>query len=143
MFRWWVLGATLTYLLAVCAFTLGPQPLNADASSALGHALQDGAPRWLTYASLELIANVAMFVPLGIGMMLLCRAERYLVPVGIGLAISASIEIIQHLLPDRVPDIWDVMANTLGAMVGIIVVRAGRLNTSVSRRKARRSFGVA
>ncbi len=82
----------------------------------------------LTFALVEALANVAMFVPLGVLLVLLAAAPagrsarglRLMVRVAlVGLAISTGIEVAQALwLPSRVATVQDVVMNTLGAAAG-------------------------
>lgn len=62
--------------------------------------------------------NVAMFVPLGIMLPLIWRRKARLAPVAVfGFLFSLIIELSQ-LLNNRATDIDDLLANTLGALVG-------------------------
>ncbi|MEO7117432.1 MAG: VanZ family protein, partial [Candidatus Limnocylindrales bacterium] len=73
----------------------------------------------------NLIGNVVLFVPLGVGLAL--RFGR----LGVGLAVvlvsglSMGVESLQALWPiGRSADITDVLMNTLGGLVGFVLVRA-------------------
>ncbi|KQR23604.1 VanZ family protein [Microbacterium sp. Leaf151] len=73
---------------------------------------------WVTYDGVEFTANVAMFVPLG-ALILVWRGRWWHGILG-GLVLSAGIETWQLLfLPTRVADVRDLVANTLGAAIGV------------------------
>jgi glycopeptide antibiotics resistance protein len=65
----------------------------------------------------EAVANVALFVPFGfIGMRLFHRAGWV---VAAGVATSVLVELAQLVLsPARVPEVADVVKNTLGTLIG-------------------------
>jgi glycopeptide antibiotics resistance protein len=76
----------------------------------------------------DVVANVAVFVPLGAG---LCYSARRL-GLGAGTALAGSVlvagafsltmESIQYLLPYRYSSIVDVATNTVGATLGALAV---------------------
>lgn len=79
--------------------------------------------RWFTRDVLEFTANVALFAPLG-GLLaaFLGPRLRWWAVAG-GAVISAAAELGQHLLrPERVADPRDLLSNTLGALVGCVMV---------------------
>ncbi|WP_421742074.1 VanZ family protein [Cellulomonas sp.] len=80
----------------------------------------------LTYSATEFLANIVLFVPFGLLVGLLTRLRPWTV-VGLGLATSVAIELAQLLFrPDRVADVRDLVANTLGTAVGVGVLLAAR-----------------
>ena len=80
----------------------------------------------LTYSATEFLANIVLFVPFGLLVGLLTRLRPGTV-VGLGLATSVAIELAQLLfLPERVADVRDLVANTLGAAVGVGLLLAAR-----------------
>ncbi|GAA1962146.1 VanZ family protein [Agromyces allii] len=98
-----------------------------------------GIPAWASYAFVEFAFNAALFVPLG---MLVAAAasqrpvvQRIGAAVVGGLVVSCLAELVQHVfLPQRTTDARDVLANTLGAALGaVVVVAVGHL---VRRRRA-------
>ena len=123
-------------------FTIGYWPVPVDRgvrsvlTSVLDRLAAAGAPGWVDYAHLEFTANIVMFVPLGVLIaLLLPRWEWWLAPI-IGLALSLAIEFGQAvLLPDRFATPLDVLANTVGATLGALIVTAIRL---ARRRRFRR-----
>lgn len=75
---------------------------------------------------LEFFGNIALFVPFGLLVALLLPRRHRWWTLLIGAGVSAVIEGCQALfLPGRVASIGDVAANTLGTLVGTLLV-AGR-----------------
>ena len=125
--RWALAAASVVYLAWVASLTLGPQPEGAGGGLRDLASWFDGwAPTaWLTYPVLEFVANVVLFAPLGMLWVLWAGIRRWWFAAGAGLLLSAAIELTQALaLPERYPDVRDLVANTLGAAVGAAVVAA-------------------
>jgi glycopeptide antibiotics resistance protein len=74
----------------------------------------------LDFTTLEVAANVLVFVPVGIvAYVFLPRRARWLA-LAAGPAASVAIELTQLLaLPNRDPSINDVIANSIGATIGV------------------------
>ncbi|MCR2812202.1 VanZ family protein [Microbacterium sp. zg.Y1090] len=134
-------AASAAYLAWLASLTLGPQPEGAGGTlKALSETFATlPVTAWLTYPVLEFTANVALFTPVGALWVLWTGPRRWWLATGVGLALSAAIELTQAIaLPARYPDVRDLIANTLGAAVGAGAVAA---IARVSRR-ARRSPGA-
>lgn len=89
-----------------------------------------GAPHWVGYDAVEFTANVAFFVPFGFLALLLLGARAWWVGVAGGFAVSCAIETVQGLfLPQRYASVDDVVANTSGAIIGVLlgIVVLGKL----------------
>ncbi|GGF48671.1 hypothetical protein GCM10011519_23370 [Marmoricola endophyticus] len=93
-------------------------------------------------ALLQVALNVALFVPLGVGVALLVRRRRVAVGALVGLGVSLSVELVQLTgtlgvfdCAYRLFDVDDLIANTAGAALGAL---AGPLARRVvgSRRRA-------
>lgn len=105
-------------LLALIAFW--PTPVDRGASGLL-EVITRAIP-WLTYAVIETTANVALFVPFGVLLALVLPLHRGLV-VPIALATTLVIESGQALLlSERTPSLRDIVANVLGAAIGLAIV---------------------
>ncbi|MBP5153847.1 MAG: VanZ family protein [Lachnospiraceae bacterium] len=89
--------------------------------------LLDFRYRWMML--LNVLGNVALFIPTGILMPLLWpRLDRFPRTVAAGLGLSLCIELLQLPFYARVSDIDDLIMNTLGAAAGYgILVLARRL----------------
>jgi glycopeptide antibiotics resistance protein len=127
------------YLVAVGFIVWSPAP---DAGRFTG--IVAVAARWLellglpfepTYVVLEILANVALFVPFGILAMTAFRMRVWSTAAA-GLATSLLIEGVQLFLPTRYSTVSDLVANTAGALIGALIVmvwRRRRLSGAASR----------
>ena len=75
------------------------------------------------YVVLEFVANIALFVPFGILVRLAFARPRWWAIALLGFASTVSIELIQLALPTRFSTVSDVVANTLGTLLGLLLVR--------------------
>ena len=109
--------ALTLYAVGCAALTLGPSP-----GDLLFHAAQrvDGLDS-LPSAAIEAIANLLLFVPLGLLLCAMLPQVRRLAVWALAVAVSISIELVQFLLPERSPSIRDVVTNSLGAAVGVFL----------------------
>lgn len=117
---------TVMYVLVLALIAFWPTPVDAGAhdslTSLLGWLHAHGAPGWLRYTRVEFLANVALFLPVGLLVVILTGAKRWWLGVLAGLATSCAIELGQSvLLPARFATLDDVVANTAGAAVGALV----------------------
>ena len=83
----------------------------------------------------ENIMNVVVFVPVGL---LLASAFRYIKwwqVLGIGCLMSMSIEILQFVLKRGFAETDDVMHNTLGCVLGYMLVKGSRCMVKGFRRR--------
>lgn len=108
----------------MASLTLGPQPEVAGGGLEAIAAWLARFPvsAWATFPVLEFAANVVLFLPAGILWVLWTGGRRWWLAAAAGLALSAGIELTQAVaLADRVPDVRDLVANTLGALAGAAV----------------------
>lgn len=115
--------ATFGYLAVVAWITLGPQPLDGQGRGLLLRVIRrvngiDGF-EWVTYNLVEFTANVLMFVPIGLMLVLLLGRRQWWLAVLLGIALTIGIETTQLFLRDRVADPRDLLANTMGAVAGV------------------------
>jgi glycopeptide antibiotics resistance protein len=79
---------------------------------------------FIGYPQIEFLANVLMFVPLGLLVGVLFGRRFWALAILLGFSASACIEFAQFvLLPGRYGTVDDVIANTLGALVGALLAR--------------------
>ena len=71
---------------------------------------------------LEILANVALFVPIGLLLVLAWPRLRLWQAVLIGALMSVLIETVQGVMPSRFPTVSDVIANTTGTLIGVAIV---------------------
>ncbi len=105
-----------------------PTPVDAPSHSTL-LALLKAVHRlrvlmFIDYPQVEFLANVAMFVPLGLLVAVLFGLRRWAFAVLLCFGVSSLIETAQFFfLPGRYGTVDDVIANTLGALVGALLAR--------------------
>ncbi len=103
-----------------------------------------GVPYDLAFHTLEFLANIALFVPFGALVPLALGAlggwQVWLTAFG-GFVSSGAIEFAQRFIPGRVSDLRDIIANTLGTFLGLLLVLAlQRLLLSRAPRRPAVSF---
>jgi len=128
-------------VVAVAALTLAPRAIAAPARGVFMQMMDAvTAPLlvWVPYGYAEQVLNTLLFVPLGATLALLLSRPAWPVAIFAGLALSAAVEYIQGSIPGRVPDLDDVLWNTVGAAIGVIVVTIPRLVAAVIRRTRQR-----
>ena len=140
-----VLGLlTLGYLAFVGWVTLGPQPFDGNPGGLLYRSLaffaRHEVTSWITYTRLEFLANVGMFVPIGLFLVLLFGRKLWWLAMALGFALTVGIETAQIFLPTRYPDPQDVVANTAGAVLGVLVglILTARTAREIRLARARR-----
>jgi glycopeptide antibiotics resistance protein len=69
-------------------------------------------------SSINFIANIAVFVPMGFLIPFILRKPSFLKTLGISLSIIVSIEIIQYITYLGYADIDDVILNMFGCVIG-------------------------
>jgi glycopeptide antibiotics resistance protein len=138
MMKRFLIVATLLYLAGVAALTLGPQPTNASSqrmSLLIVTAVDRFVTSGFTSADLEFCENIAMFAPLGLLLVLLLGRRRWWLAVLGCAALTVFIESVQTVIPSRVSDPRDLVANTAGALAGVLIAlpfagRARRTRTA-------------
>ncbi len=119
-------------MIFVLVVVLWPTPIDQDYRSAIDKVLRvlhrNGVPEWFGYNKLEFSANIGMFVPLGFLLALVFPARRWWLSLLVAPLFSVAIEVTQGLfLSARFSSWWDVLANSIGALIGItlaLIVRA-------------------
>ncbi|HYP72904.1 MAG TPA: VanZ family protein [Microbacterium sp.] len=107
------------YTVTLAAIAFWPTPVDKDAGPLLA-AIARLFPA-LTYERIEFVANISLFVPLGLLLTLILTRSRWLV-LPIAFLATVTIECGQALLLDaRTPSILDIVANTAGACLGIVL----------------------
>jgi glycopeptide antibiotics resistance protein len=83
--------------------------------------------RWIPAGDSEQVLNTLLFVPLGATIALLLSRRLWPIAILAGFALSASVEYAQASIPGRVPDPADVLWNTVGGAIGVVLVSVPRL----------------
>jgi VanZ family protein len=116
--------------LAFVAFW--PSPIDRPVEGLLDRAIAElherGVPAFVDYGFIESFANVLLFVPVGLLFGLMVPLRWWPVALLLGPALSAAIELAQrYLLEARYATLEDVIANSIGATIGVflaVVLRA-------------------
>ena len=112
---------TVAYLALVAVATLGPSSIAGsvfDGVLRIANMLPLGE---ITSADLEFAANVVMFLPLGTLFVLLLGPRYWGWAIVAGVASTFSIEGVQGIIPGRVQDVRDLVANGGGAIAGVLI----------------------
>jgi len=132
--------ATVVYLGVVGWITLGPQPVEQEGLffRVLGWLQGQGWFTWVTYNGVEFAANVLMFLPIGLFFLLLLGRRNWWIAAIVGAGLSGLIEFAQLFLPARVSDPRDLAANSVGAVIGVLIGLIATWPAAVRRRRAAR-----
>lgn len=143
----WLLGAA--YSALVLLLTIGPVRQRYEGSEADRGVLDWRSwlerSTWLEGTLGEFVANVALFVPWGVLAVLALGARRWVLAALGATALTLTIEIAQIPLA-RISDPRDLVANGLGALVGIAIgaaVDAALIAGETRRSRARGSVARA
>ncbi len=142
------MATTSVYLVALALIAFWPAPVDHRAGRLLYKVFawlyRHDAPRWIDYAFLEFSANIVLFVPVGLFVVVLAGAPRWWLGILVGVLTSCTIELGQLLyLPARFATVNDVIANSTGATLGVVLAtvalavahRHERLSRARSRAK--------
>jgi glycopeptide antibiotics resistance protein len=116
----------LAYGLVVALATMWPTPLDQGFSASINRLLavlhRNGIPEWFGYTKLEFSANVMMFVPLGFLVSMLLPVRVWWLALVICPGLSITIEFTQAtFLSARFATVSDVIANSIGAVIGALI----------------------
>jgi glycopeptide antibiotics resistance protein len=121
----------LAYAAAVLWLTVGPAPWQTSGNQVDGGILNPDAwtsnATWTTGYLSEMAFNVVMFLPVGVLAALLIRRRRWPLALLAGLGFTTIIELLQVPEPDRISDPRDLVMNTAGAVLGVLIVLAARM----------------
>ena len=87
------------------------------------------------FALADAILNILLFVPLGYVLGLIGRPSRWRAWAGLTL-LAGAIEFAQVFLPGRFPTLSDVIANSTGAALGLVMAGLWRRGAPVHARRA-------
>ncbi len=135
--------ATLAYLGLVGWLTLTPQLPGHQQNFIWELALifdRYEATQWITFDLLEFSANVALFIPFGVFFVLLLGRGRWWLAILLGVTTTVVIEFAQLVIPNRVSDARDLLANSIGAVVGTLLAL---VLTAAKARRLRQVRGLA
>ena len=136
---------TLLYLGFVALVTLTPGNEQPDYAGLAGRVLArlerypelEPVTSRLSVDRVEFLANIGLFVPLGMFVLLLVGTRLWLVAFTVGIVLTSMIESVQREIPGRVSDPRDVAANSIGMFVGIALAIVLTLPGTLRRRRER------
>ncbi|MEV8147996.1 VanZ family protein [Arthrobacter sp. NPDC080073] len=120
--RWSLVG----YFVVLAFIAFWPTPVDKPAAGDLAVLLdllhRNGIPEWINYGFVEASANILLFAPAGLLLALTLRRKRWWQLLALGAAISSTVELGQLLfLPHRFSSLQDILMNTLGVGLGLLV----------------------
>jgi len=134
---------TGAYLVFVAWLTLTPQSQHTSQAEYAVRILdalhRRGYAETIDYSRFEFLANIALFVPIGVFLLLLFGAGGWWLALIASFAMTVGIESFQHYIPGRVPDRRDLEANGTGAAIGIAIALVLTLPSTLRRRRRRRA----
>lgn len=120
----------LAYAAVVLWLTVGPAPWRTSGNQLEGGILNPDAwtapVTWTTGYLSEMAFNVALFVPVGLLAALMIPRRRWPLALLAGVGFTAVIELVQVPELDRVSDPRDLVMNTGGAVLGVLLVLVAR-----------------
>lgn len=132
---------TGSYLVFVAWLTLTPQPIGPDQQDTIVRVLdalhRRGYAESIDYDRLEYLANIALFVPVGVFLLLLFGAGQWWLAGIACFVLTAAIESAQLGIPGRVSDLSDVQANTIGGVIGVVIALVLTAPATLRRRRRR------
>lgn len=126
----WILAVGYGLFLAFVVFWPSPidQPVAGLLDRVIAELHERGVPAFVDYDFIEFTANIALFIPVGAFFGLALPMTWWVGMLLAGPVLSAAIELIQGaVLSARYASVYDVVANSIGATVGVfcvLVIRA-------------------
>jgi hypothetical protein len=115
------------YAAVVMWITLGPAPGavlgNQAARGVLDPSIWLESDTWAIGSPTEFGLNVLLFVPFGALLAFAVRGAPAIAPAVMASGFALLIEIGQIPMDDRISDPRDLVANSLGAVIGILIAR--------------------
>lgn len=132
---------TAAYVGIVCWLTLGTVSKHGIGYEVPGGVLNPAAwtreATWNVGPPSEIVANILLFVPVGVLFAVVFGRRLWWLALLAAAALTATIEILQIPMPDRISDPRDLVANSAGALIGIAIVSVGWLAAALGRALSR------
>ena len=115
----WALAGYTVFIAVILGWRTPTTPVVDTLAVVSEQVRAIGAEAWLTDPRVEFLANIALFVPFGLLLAAVLRPARWWWAVVAGLGYSLLAEVAQGVWrPQRSGTVSDVIANTLGSLVG-------------------------
>ncbi len=103
-----------------------PSPIDGPVEGLLARVIAElherGVPAFVDYTFIEAFANILLFVPVGLLFGLMVPLRWWPIALLLGPALSALIEVVQrYALDERYATVQDVIANSIGATIGVFL----------------------
>jgi glycopeptide antibiotics resistance protein len=120
------LTVLVAYTVFILVVTLSPTQLDMSVQRLVLRFVdvlhRYGVPTWFDYAEVEFLANIIMFIPFGFMVALLFPVKMAWLAVVVSFLFSTGIEYVQReFLDERIYDVRDIVANTLGGIIGFSI----------------------
>jgi len=129
---------SLGYLVVVGWVTLGPTPWRTRPAlgdyDVLSVSTWLDPATWTRVSSPEFVANILLFIPLGLLLRLAVPRATWFGAAFLGVTVSIAIEVLQVWTP-RVSDPRDIVSNGLGALIGALIAAIGAAIGRATRRR--------
>jgi glycopeptide antibiotics resistance protein len=129
---WWTYAVLVAYLAGLLVLVLWPEgSLLFRLQLQLGEWLWTVVPySWMPFERLSFVLNALVAVPASALAMVLLPRSRWWHWALLAGVLSVGVELVQwRYLPERSPELSDVVANTLGAGAGALLGRRWRSGT--------------
>ena len=134
----------MAYLGVIAWVTLGPVPWRVMSPvvgyDVLSPSVWLSADTWASGRLVEFLANIVLFVPLGALVRWAVPRWGWMFAAFAGAAVSTAVEVLQ-IGSTRVSDPRDLVANSVGAVLGAVIVAAIARVVRVGRFLSRRWAG--
>jgi VanZ family protein len=122
-FAWTTLLLTIA---AVLLITLSPTPVDRPVRDLIDRVLiklhENGLPGFINYGVVEFLANVGIFIPIGFFAAIAVSRRLWWIVIFAGPLLSVGIEQAQaFFLPERFATLSDILANSIGSIVGAVI----------------------
>jgi glycopeptide antibiotics resistance protein len=140
--------AMVAYLAALAWLTLTPSDNSDRVFTLLERFVREAQSHqstdWITYDLVEFTANIALFVPMGVLVVLLFGRRLWWLGIFAGVLASVWIELAQLVwLPSRVSDPRDLVSNSMGTLIGVLFALVVTWPRAYRDRRDRRAMAAA
>lgn len=91
------------------------------------------------FSLINVLGNIALFIPLGIYLILFNHNKRVLINTLWSILISVAVEILQYLFKVGATDIDDILLNGLGGFFGIVIYK---ISCKIFKGKVKYAIGL-